>query len=350
MRLQDSCGHKRRVVGSSCCCEYSVWLRLGLGRATFDARMRQGSRTMLGRLISLSRAIGIIFLLLLNTLVWVPLVYCSILAKLLVPDAHVKRQASGITARLARRWALINVHLCDALLPIKWDVRCIDVTLSPFGRYLISANHQSWNDIYALVRVFGRTTPFFKFLLKQQLIWVPILGLVWWGLDYPFMKRYSREQIARNPQLRGRDLEIVRQACTCDPSQSLAIVNFLEGTRFTTEKHRKQESPYRHLLRPKSGGLSFAMAAMKGELTAFLDVTIVYPDGAKSLWSLLSGCVRHVIVEVRTREVPKELSGGDYLNDIGFRQRFQEWVDSLWAEKDRRIDELRNPYMDTDIT
>ena len=267
-------------------------------------------------------------------------IYCAIFGKLFAPYTHARRQASALVAWFAQNWAWTNVRIGNALLGIKWEVRLPSTSLSAAGWYLVSANHQSWNDIYALVRVFGRITPFFKFLLKQELIWIPILGPVWWGLDYLFMKRYSREQIARNPRLRGRDLETVRQACTGHPNQSLVIVNFLEGTRFTFEKQRKQKSPYRNLLKPKSGGLAFALAAMNGQLSSILDVTIVYPDGAKSLWALLSGQIRNIIVEVRVLNVPDELVTGDYLEDPAFRQRFQEWVMSLWTEKDQQIDKL----------
>lgn len=297
--------------------------------------------TMHGRLLSLPRALCIVCLLLLNTFVWMIPIYCAILAKLLAPNARTKRHASASVAKFAQRWALINVRLCDTLLGIKWDVSLpTSMPLSSAGQYLIVANHQSWNDIYALVRVFGKTTPFFKFLLKRQLIWFPVLGPVWWGLDYPFMRRYSRERTAQKPQLRGRDLEAVRRACMCDPGEPLIVVNFLEGTRFTREKHRKQNSPYRHLLKPKSGGLAFALAAMNGRLSSLLDVTIVYPDGAKSLWALLSGQVRCVVVKVRTLKVPEELASTDYVKDPILRQRFQDWVASVWAEKDEQIEEL----------
>jgi hypothetical protein len=39
-------------------------------------------------------------------------------------------------------------------------------------------------------------------------------------------------------------------------------MNFVEGTRFTNDKHKQQSSPYNHLLRPKSGGIAFVLAAM----------------------------------------------------------------------------------------
>jgi hypothetical protein len=31
---------------------------------------------------------------------------------------------------------------------------------------------------------------------------------------------------------------------------------------------------------------------------------------------------------------------GDPQNDAGFRARFQQWLNDLWAEKDRQVGEL----------
>ena len=279
-------------------------------------------------------------LLALNTLLWGIPVYFSIALKILAPTTRLRQHASALVAWFAQRWALANVSLGDALLGIQWDVRLPDTPLSPNGQYFISANHQSWNDIYALIRIFGRNTPFFKFFLKQQLIWVPVLGLVWWGLDYPFMKRYSREEIARNPALRIKDFETTRLACSRYANRPVAFLNFLEGTRFTYAKHQNQGSPYRHLLRPKAGGLAYTLAAMGGRLSSLLDVTIVYPHGARGLWGLLTGQVRHVIVDVRSLTIPQEFATGDYAGDPAFRSRIQEWTRRLWADKDQLIDEL----------
>lgn len=286
------------------------------------------------------RASVLFSLLVVNTLFWVIPVYASVLIKLLTPaGTRLRDGVSRIAAWFAQHWALTNTWFGDHLLNVRWEVR-LPPGLTPQGQYLVCANHQSWNDIYVLMRSFGRRAPFFKFFLKQQLIWVPVLGLAWWGLDYPFMKRYTREQIERNPALRGRDLETTRRACAKYARLPVAILNFLEGTRFTPEKHDSQNSPYRHLLKPRAGGLAFALSAMGDKLSSLLDVTIVYPEGARSLWEFMAGQVHHVIVEVRSLSVPAELCDGDYESDPAFRERVQEWVAQLWAEKDRRIDQL----------
>lgn len=285
--------------------------------------------------------LGLIMLIVLavHTLLWAAAVYAVIFIKLLTPRGALRDRLSRLTAWLAQQWAVLNTVYVDALMKVEWDLR-VNAELSPRGQYLVCANHQSWNDIFVLIKTFGRRAPFFKFFLKQELIWVPILGLAWWGLDYPFMKRYTPEQIAKNPTLRGKDLETTRKACVRYRNQPVVILNFLEGTRFTAAKHRRQASPYRHLLKPKSGGFAFTLSALGHQLNSLLDVTIVYPDGAKGFWDLLAGRMRQVIVEVRKLTIPPEFYAGSYENDLEFRKRFQDWIAQLWADKDRRIGEL----------
>lgn len=154
------------------------------------------------------------------------------------------------------------------------------------------------------------------------------------------MKRYSKEALDKNPSLRGKDLETTRAACAKYRNQPAMILNFLEGTRFTADKHARTGSPFAHLLKPKSGGFAFTLSALGERLNSLLDVTIVYPQGAKGFWDFLAGRVQHVVVEVRQLTIPHELYVGDYENDAGFRDRFQTWIGDLWQAKDRRIGEL----------
>ena len=293
---------------------------------------------MLGRLPA--PLIGGIMMLLLciNTLVFAIPVYLLIIVKLLTRRGGGARDAvsRGISA-FAQQWAVNNVWLSDSFLPIRWDIR-VDANVDPRGQYLVCANHQSWNDILVLIKTFGGRAPFFKFFLKRELIWVPVLGLAWWGLDYPFMKRHTKEQIARNPALKGQDIETTRKACEAFRNQPALVLNFLEGTRFTPVKREAQRSPYRHLLRPKSGGFAFALDALGAKLNALLDVTIVYPQGSRGFWDFLAGRVRHVVVEVRQLTVPPALYDGSYEDDAEFRARFHGWIAALWNEKDARID------------
>jgi 1-acyl-sn-glycerol-3-phosphate acyltransferase len=294
---------------------------------------------MLSRLPAPLAASITFVLFVVNLVFWAIPVYLTIFVKILTPPGAMRDRVSRLVAWLAQQWAQCNVVLYENLMDVRWEIR-IDAELSPHGQYLVCSNHQTWNDIYVLMRTFGRRAPFFKFFIKQELIWVPILGLAWWGLDYPFMKRSTPDQIKANPALKGQDLATTRKACERYKNQPVLILNFLEGTRFTKAKQERQQSPYAHLLKPKAGGFAFTLSALGERLNSLLDVTIVYPDGVRGFWEFLAGRMRRVIVEVRQLTIPQDLFAGDYEGDPAFRARFQRWVADLWAQKDQRIAEL----------
>lgn len=295
---------------------------------------------MLRRIGESCRGVLMATLLVVNTLLWAVPVYSLILLKLLTPPrSRARNLVSRAMAECAQWWAACDVALYELLTDTRWDIRGSEI-LRRDAKYLVLCNHQSWNDIFVAMKAFGRKAPFFKFFIKQELIWVPILGLAWWGLDFPFMKRYSKEQIARNPSLRGKDLETTRKACEKYRDLPVTVLNYVEGTRFTPAKHRAQESPYRHLLRPRAGGVAYALHVLGDQLTAILDMTVVYRDGAKSFWDLLCGRMRDVVVEMRVLPVPRELCRGDYERDPAFRAAVRAWIEQIWARKDRRIEAL----------
>jgi len=279
-------------------------------------------------------------LLLLNTVVMiVPLLICALIK--LVLKGRYRDHASAGVMWVAETWAEIDKRIFAACVPTQWDIRGAE-NLRRDTSYLTISNHQSWVDIPALMEALNRRTPFFKFFLKKELIWVPLLGLAWWGLDYPFMKRYSKAFLEKHPALKGKDLEITKAACELYKRQPVNVVNYLEGTRFTAAKHAEQGSPYWYLLKPKAGGVAFVLAAMGKQLDALLDVTIVYPEGkAPGFWDLLSGNIAQVIVDIQVRSLEPALWSGDYEGDPVFRQQMQAWVNQLWQEKDARILQLK---------
>ena len=281
------------------------------------------------------------FLLLLsNTLILIGPMMLVALLKVVVPGRANKARLSSWVMWIAETWAEICKAIFALMTPTQWDIRG-DEGLRQDTSYLVVSNHQSWVDIAALVQTFNRRTPYFKFFLKKELIWVPFLGLAFWALDYPFMKRYTKSQLEKRPHLKGKDLEITRAACAKFVDMPVTVVNFLEGTRCTPEKQARQNSPYKHLLRPKAGGVAFVLAALGENLDALLDVTVVYPGGKPpGFWALLCGQVPRVIVDVRTLKLEPWLWQGDYQEDRAFRARVQKWVSGLWAEKDARIQAL----------
>lgn len=279
-------------------------------------------------------------LLLLNTLVLIGPLMVFALLKLVAPGRS-RDYMSWAVMWIAETWAEIDKLIFALCIPTQWDIRG-GGDLRTDTSYLVISNHQSWVDIPALIQALNRRTPFFKFFLKKELIWVPFLGLAWWALDYPFMKRYSKAFLEKHPELKGKDLEITKAACELFKRQPVTVVNYLEGTRFTEAKRQEQQSPYRYLLKPKAGGVAFVLAALGEQLDALLDVTIVYPGNkAPGFWDLLNGSISRVIIDIQVRELDPALWAGDYENDPEFRQMVQAWVNQLWVAKDQRIEQLR---------
>ena len=269
----------------------------------------------------------------LSTLIGVTAMFPFALAKLLLPFTPVRHLTDRALNAIATGWIGVNSTWMDWVGTTRWDVQGLE-GLESRGWYLVSSNHQSWVDILVLQKIFNRRIPMLKFFLKRELIWVPVIGLAWWALDFPFMRR-------RGGLSGAQDLERARRACEKFRVVPTSVINFLEGTRFTPAKHDAQDSPYVHLLKPKVGGIATALATLGSQFHRLLDVTIVYPDGAPEFWTLLSGRLRAVTVRVQQREIPEELLTGDYPSDPNFRGRMQDWINALWSEKDALIGALR---------
>jgi 1-acyl-sn-glycerol-3-phosphate acyltransferase len=272
-----------------------------------------------------------------NTLVHAVPIIGLALAKALVPVRRARAAMSLWMPAFGESWIAVNNWAIARFTPTRWAITG-DAALSNARRYLVLSNHQTWVDIPVLQKVLNRRIPFQRFFLKDSLKWVPVLGLAWWALDFPFMKRASKSQIQKNPALARRDLETARQACAKFREIPVSVMNFVEGTRANARK--LADSGYRHLLKPKSGGVAQVLNSMGEMLDGIVDVTIVYPQGRPTIADLFLGKVREIRVDLRLRPVPADLVGGDYENDRAYRARFQQWLNGVWAEKDARIDEL----------
>ncbi len=269
----------------------------------------------------------------LNTLFWFIPLMCLAVLKLL-PINRWQAWMSYLIDAIAVAWISLNNLTTRVFTAIKWRVEGLE-SLSRKDWYLIVANHQSWADILILQNIFNRKIPFIKFFLKKELLYVPFMGLAWWALDFPFMKRYSKQLLKKRPDLQGKDIETTRKACEKFRFKPVSIMNFVEGTRFTPAKHDKQQSPFRHLLKPKAGGTAFVLGTMGEQLHKLLDVTIHYPQGIPSFWDYISGKVHAITVNIKVLPIGKELIG-DYHDQV-YRERFQQWLNQLWVEKDQQL-------------
>lgn len=281
-----------------------------------------------------------------NTIFWFIPIFLLAIIKLLLPVAPLRRAITRVLMALGENWITVNSAMLLTAGSIDWQARGLE-GLRRDGWYLVTVNHQTWVDILVMQYVFNRRIPFLKFFIKQQLIWFPLLGVAWWAMDMPFMKRYSASYLAKNPHMKGKDLETTRRACEKFSATPTSVINFVEGTRFSEKKRVARNSPYQHLLPPRAGGFAVAMGSMGDLFDAILDVTMFYPEGPTGFWDMCCGDHVPVVIDVRKRNIDDWLRSGDYENDREFRRRVHRWLGEIWQEKDellqQMLDESRNP-------
>ena len=289
---------------------------------------------------TLRNIIGVITvtMILINTLVGYPVLMAAGLIKWILPVKPVMIVCTWILTHVATNWLSVNNFIFSRILGVKVHITGTSV-FDRKGWYMVLSNHQSWIDIVVLQKVFNRRIPLLKFFIKQELIKVPLLGFAWWALDFPFMKRYSSEFIKENPHLKGKDIEITRKACEKFKTLPVSVMNFVEGTRFSEMKHKRQNSSFKNLLKPKAGGTGFVFSVMGSSMKKILNVTIVYPAGDCDFWHFLCGMIKEVKVNIETIDITPDLIG-DYENDTRYRAHFQKWINELWEKKDKLIDRM----------
>ena len=289
--------------------------------------------------IGVFRAAALLILLAANLVVMgTPVALLGIL-KWLTPG-RLRREYFRILVPLSSAWVTNNDRIFDALLPTRYEVRGIPETKLD-GRFLIISNHISWIDIAVIFRVFTWRLPFIRFFLKRPLIFSPILGQACWAMDFPFMRRYSPEYLEKHPEKRGADLVTTRTACRRYKKIPVSILNFVEGTRFSREKHADQESPYLHLLRPRYGGISYVFASMGDMLDAMYDVTLAFPGiPDATFWTYISGQLPRIVIDIREIPLRPEFFDESVTRPGANREAFKAWMSGIWDEKDRRLDEL----------
>jgi 1-acyl-sn-glycerol-3-phosphate acyltransferase len=285
----------------------------------------------------------------LSTIVLTTLLCILAIGKFLAPTEAFRNRMRKLLAGLAETWISVNNGILSLYKMPRWDIE-IPPDLDPKGCYLVSSNHQSWVDVLVLQRCFNRRLPFFRFFIKSQMFWVPFLGIAWWALDMPFMQRHSKEKLAQNPALKGRDLENARKACEKFRTIPVAMTNFPEGTRFSIAKRDGMMSPFENLLPPRIGGIGQVFYALADELDAVIDVTIIYPQARKTgitptFWQLLTGEIPEIIVRAKRREIPAGLLGRNFRTDREFRRELEAWMSQMWHEKDELISETLSVWV-----
>lgn len=277
--------------------------------------------------------------LLMHTLILGTFLYIAILLKIISPKWLILRVFDPLIVFIASMWLEGILWWINWVYRPKWHIQN-NLPLDKNTWYLLTANHQSWVDIFVLYQLFHQKAPFLKFFIKKELQYVPIVGQAWWALDFPFMRRYSKEFLKQFPEKAGEDIKETQKACEKFSLVPTSVMNFLEGTRFTPEKHKKQGSPYQHLLKPKAGGIAFTIQALGDKFEALSNATIVYPNHTPNFWDMMCGNIDHILVEVNTTPIPPHFSQGNYQTDPKLKQEVQDWVTGLWQQKDLDIDRM----------
>ena len=206
--------------------------------------------------------------------------------------------------------------------------------------YMAMSNHQSWADIFVLLVVANYKLPLLKFFMKKELWWIPFVLLANKTLNRPFVNRHSKKEIEKNPSLRTRDYENTIKSCKRFLRCPSTIFSYAEGTRFTKEKHRNQQSPYNNLLTPKIGGMATALSAMPA-INTLVDYSLVYESGKRDAWSFLTGEMKNVKILVKKYDIPEHLKEKNYSADDQYREDFKNWIEGIWAQKDKDIESLK---------
>ncbi len=285
----------------------------------------------------LQAILAVLGLILVTAIGSIPILLLGLLK--LLPNQHLKIYCTKKVDQIATLWIDINNLYLDKFHPAQWEITGLE-NLDKANWYLVVANHQSWLDIAVLQRTLNRKIPVLKFFIKDQLKWIPFLGFSWWAMGCPFMKRYSPEYLAKNPQKKGKDLQSTKKALKLFKQSPATLMSFVEGTRYTHQKKLLQNSPYQHLLKPKAGGIGFVIDAMNKKIGHILDVTIIYPHQHNSLWNFLCRRINLIRIHIRQLAIPPQFLNSTLFEDANMQLEFREWLNQQWLEKDRLISKM----------
>lgn len=209
-----------------------------------------------------------------------------------------------------------------------------NLNLSKEKWYLLLANHQSWIDILILEQLFFDKIPMRKFFIKKELLWLPFIGWPCWILKFPIMRRYgSKKKTVTARSTSTEDLKTTQKACARFNAFPSTVVNFAEGTRFTEKKKIAQTSPYKHLLKPRAGGIALAIATMQDKLTGIIDVSLGYSHTKHIAWDFFCGRIKQIKIDIAVEKIPfSNLS--QYMTDPVCKKNFQTWLNARWEKKD----------------
>lgn len=240
------------------------------------------------------------------------------LLRALIPLAGVRRFLDRLIQWLYRGavamdsfWMqrVVGIELVVEGAPPPTDAACV-----------VICNHQSWFDIPLVQEVITRHGPMVQFLIKREIVWVPIIGWICLAMNFPRLQR------SQNSASRHSDLSIIRNASKNHTDQSGALLVFPEGTRFTAKKRSQQASPYQHLLKPKVGGLRVIKDHFDAD-ASLIDITINYHQQGVKIWRCLHGNPGRISINLQHFKLGE-------IDDI------ESWLNQRWQQKDALLERV----------
>lgn len=248
----------------------------------------------------------------------------------LFKNTRLSSPLKQLAALFSNYWGHINhlimFHICGVQFSINGNH-----DFSKDKWYLLISNHRSAADIPILYSIFCQKLPPFKFFLKKELLYLPLIGTACWALQMPFINRKKSHAFSFN-------FDLFKYApCT--------IINFVEGSRANKEKIKANSSPYKHLLKPKFRGVLSTLESVK-EIKHIIDVTLVYQgmDTLKKpniLFKLFCGQLRFIEINIKKIDIPDLIYNCDSNEK---NQLFKSWLNNLWTKKDKWIDSKINSF------
>lgn len=282
------------------------------------------------------KGILLALIMLINTVVLVTVLLVFAVLKFVLPIKYARKFLSKILIWIAEFWIEINSLSFRLIHGNKIKVEPLP-ELAKDQWYLVVANHQCAADIPIIQAAFNHKIPFLKFFIKKELIWVPLLGLAWWALDFPFMRRYSKEFLKKHPDMRGKDFEQTKKSCEKFKWFPTSVISFIEGTRFSEIKHKKQKSPFEYLLKPKAGGVGLVLGSMGEQMNQLLLVTLAYENKVPGMWDYLSGNFLGAVLKCEKIVIPDTLLNKNYQTDEKFKAELFKWSQDLWYKQDKKL-------------
>ncbi len=258
---------------------------------------------------NLASALSLLWVLT-NLTFWLLLLLPLALLRWLVPLPLISKICFVAVDFIYRQAVRINSFWMQRVMGIQL---LVDGEPNPHSAPVVICNHQSWFDIPILQELVTSEGPIIKFLIKRELVWVPVIGWICLALNFPRLYR------GKDKSLRAVDYAMIQSATESHGAKPGALLVFPEGTRFTTKKHRLQASPYSWLLKPKVGGLKI-IKANTDPATHVMDVTIDYGPKPVNIWRCLHGQPSIIRVKIRYYALAE-------ITDI------QTWLNDRWQDK-----------------